>query len=222
MAVAPSGSETGFAWEHRALERSLSSARDRSSARARQLVDAARVLAAESGSSVVTVADVAARAGVSLRSFYRHFSGRDDLLLALIEEEARLGAALLAQALEEVASPVERLRRYVIELSGFVVTGSGYASLLIREHLQLADRRADELRVALAPLVDLLEAELTAAAEAGDIRATDRDDAITVFALILSHVHAAILLAPGEDPATAAGRLWAFCCAALAAEATCP
>ncbi|HVA08485.1 MAG TPA: TetR/AcrR family transcriptional regulator, partial [Acidimicrobiales bacterium] len=202
-----------LAWEDRALERSLSAARDRSSTRARQLVDAARLLAAESGSSSFTVAEVAARAGVSLRSFYRHFSGKDDLLLALFEEEAQLGAKLLSEALGPARSPLERLRRYVVGLSGFMVTGSGYASLLVREHLRLAERRADELRVALAPLVDMLEVELTAAAADGDIRAVDRHDAIIVFSLILSHVHGAILFAPEDDTDADSERLWEFCLA---------
>ncbi len=131
--MASPGSAKVLAWEDRALDRSFSAARNRSSTRARRLVDAARLLAAESGSSSFTVAEVAARAGVSLRSFYRHFSGKDDLLLALFEEELQLGAKLLSEALGPARSPLERLRLYVVGLSGFVVTGSGYASLLVRE-----------------------------------------------------------------------------------------
>ena len=198
-------------WEERALDRSLSAAKDRSSARANQLVDAARSLASETGSSAFTVAEVAARAGLSLRSFYRHFAGKDELLLALLEEEARIGAALMAEALAEVTDPLERLRAFVRGLFGFVVTGSAYASLLVREHLQLGERHPDEVRDALAPLVDLLEADLVAAAAAGQIRAADRHDAIIVFSLILSHVHATILFTPGEDPEAGADRLWRFC-----------
>ncbi|MHB8450917.1 MAG: TetR/AcrR family transcriptional regulator [Mycobacteriales bacterium] len=217
MPVASPGSQTRLAWEYRALERSLSAAKDRSSARARLLVGAARTLASESGTSAFTVADVAALAGVSLRSFYRHFAGKDELFLALFEEEARLGAQLLAAAMEEAASPIERLRCYVMGLFGFVVTGSGYASLLVREHLRLGGQRADELRIALAPLVDMLEVELEGAAAAGDIRAVDRHDAITVFSLILSQVHAATLFAAGDSSRGGAGRLWEFCRAALAA-----
>ncbi|HZJ27971.1 MAG TPA: helix-turn-helix domain-containing protein [Acidimicrobiia bacterium] len=214
--VEPSASEASLAWESRALERSLSTARDRSTARAHRLVDAARELTAASGSQAFTVADVAARAGVSLRSFYRHFSGKDDLLLALFEEEARLGARLLAEAVCEATGPLERLRTYVVGLFGFVVADSGYASLLVREHLQLGERRPEEMRAALAPLVDMLDVELAAAAAAGDIRPVNHHDAIIVFSLILSHVHAAILFAPGEDMAKAAARLWEFSRAGLA------
>ena len=184
--------------------------------RARRLVAAARLLAAESGSSNFTVSDVADRAGVSLRSFYRHFPGKDDLLLALFEEEARLGGELLEEAMGPATNPLERLRRYIVGLSGFMVAGSGYASLLVREHLRLSERRAEELRLALAPLVDMLETELAAVASAGDIRAVDRRDTIIVFSLILSHVHNAMLLAPNVGSEDGSERLWEFCLAALA------
>src|SRR6202167_3863871 len=126
MYGAAAASEGGYAWEDRAIERSLSAARARSSARGRLLVDAARELAADSGSSAFTVADVASRAGVSLRSFYRHFSGKDELLLALFEEEVRLGVGLLTEALGGVTGPLERVHRYVVGLSEFSVSGSAY------------------------------------------------------------------------------------------------
>jgi len=208
------GAQVG--WEDRALERSLAAARDRSSERARRLVASARHLAGR-GSSSFTVADVAADAGISLRSFYRHFAGRDDLLLALFEEEARTGADLLVELVGDGGEPIDRVRRFVEALCALVVTGRGYAALLVREHLRLGDERPDELRTALAPLLDLFHDELGAAAAAGDLRAVDRFDAATVLALVLTHVQTAMLLAP-EEPAPAA-RIWAFCLAALAPNA---
>jgi TetR/AcrR family transcriptional regulator len=209
----PGGPST---WEGRALERSLAAARNRSSAKAHRLVDAARALAAERGSSEFTVAEVAAHAGVALRSFYRHFSGKDELLLALFEEEARHGADLLAATVAEADDPLGRLRRYVVGLCGLLVTGSGYASLLVREYLRLGESRPDDLRAALAPLVDLLEAELVEAAAAGDIRPVDHHDAVVVFTAVLAHVHASILYTPGDDTETSATRLWEFCRSGLA------
>lgn len=185
--------------------------------RARRLVDAARALTAESRSSGFTVADVAAGAGISLRSFYRHFSSKDDLLLALLEEETQLGARLLEETLTSGAGPLERLRGYVVGLVGFVAAESGYASLLVREQLALGERHSPEMRAALAPLVDLLDVELAAAAAAGDIRPVDRHDTIIVFSLILSHVHATILFTPGQDMTKAAERLWDFALGGLRA-----
>jgi AcrR family transcriptional regulator len=207
-------SRTRAGWEDRALGRSLGAAVDRSSATARRLVDVTRELAASQGSADFTMADVAARAHVSLRTVYRQFAGKDDLLLALFEEESAVGAVLLAQEMD-AGSTDDRLRRFVVGLCGLLMTGSGYASLLVREHLQLGDRRPDELRAALGPLVDLLEAELVAAALAGAVRPVDRHDAVVVFTTVLAHVHAVLLFSPDDGPVEAAERLWAFCAAAL-------
>jgi AcrR family transcriptional regulator len=144
MAVPPLGG-----WEARALDRSIGASVDRSSSVARRLVDAARELASGRGSSDFTMAEVAAQAHVSLRSVYRYFAGKDDLLLALFEEEAQIGAVLLSQEMDTVA-PEDRLRCFVVGLCELLMTGSGYASMLVREHLQLGDRRPEELRRALA------------------------------------------------------------------------
>ncbi len=202
----------GTGWEDRALDRSLAAARDRSSTRARRLVDAARRLAS-GGSEAFTVADVATEAGISLRSFYRHFAGRDELLLALFEEEARTGATMLRELVSEDDDRLERVQRCVEALCSLVVTGSGYASMLVREHLRLGQEHPDEMRTALAPLLDVLADELTAAADAGDLRPVDRFDAATVLALVLTHLQTAVLFAPGE-PAPSE-RVWEFCRAAL-------
>ena len=86
------------------------------------------------------------------------------------------------------------------------MTGETYAALLVREHLRLSDERPDEIRAALAPLLDLFQDELEAAAAAGDLRAVDRFDAATVLALVLTHVQTAMLLAPGEPAPTQ--RIW--------------
>ncbi|MCU1456207.1 MAG: regulatory protein TetR [Actinomycetia bacterium] len=203
-------------WEDRALDRSLSAARGRSATRARRLVDAARSLATELGSSQFTVAEVSSRADVSLRSFYRHFAGKDELLLALLEEEARTGAELLRLGLESIDDPLERVRAFVLGICSLLVTGSGYSSLLVREHLRLGEQHPDEVRAALAPIIDVLDRELTAAARAGEVRPVDRHDAVMMFTVVLAHVHASFLFGPLDDLETSATRLWDFCRSGLA------
>ena len=73
-------------WQQRAVERSLSNARARAVSRSGQILDAARDLMLESGGIDFTVQDIVDRSGLSLRSFYKHFGGKDELLLALFEE----------------------------------------------------------------------------------------------------------------------------------------
>ena len=73
-----------LSWQQRAVDRSLSSARARAVSRSGQILDAARSLMLETGGIDFTVQDIVDRSGLSLRSFYKHFAGKDELLLALI------------------------------------------------------------------------------------------------------------------------------------------
>jgi len=183
-----------------------------SAARAERLIDAARDLATESGSAAFTVADVARRARASLKGFYGCFPGKDDLLLALLAEDSRVGATLVAEQVAAHDDPVDRLRAYVDALFALVAQPGalGYAGVLVREHRRLGEQRPDDLRAALAPLVDLLATELAEAAAAGRASLTDpRRDAETVFELLLTGVLDVTL--GRREPSDEAAHLWRLC-----------
>lgn len=137
-------------------------------------MDAARALVLKQGDASFTVSQVVARAGSSLKSFYRHFEGRDALVLALLKEECRRGAAVLHAAMDDTPDEVERIGTYVRGLFSLVGVGGGYAQLLAREHLRLGYVHPVELRNALAPLLDLLVGEIDAAMTSGAVRAGAR------------------------------------------------
>src|SRR4029077_5340458 len=101
------------AWQLRALARSLGAARARSVARLAEFVQAARELTAETASSTFTVQQVVERAGQSLKSFYRLFAGKDDLLLALIEEDCAVGALFLTELVDRHELPHEQVRAWI-------------------------------------------------------------------------------------------------------------
>lgn len=205
-------------WQARALERSLADARAQSVQRLGRFVDAARELATATASSDFTVQQVVARSGLSLKSFYRYFGGKDELLFAMLEEDSRLGAALLADLISPDGDPEERLRSYIDELFNFLSVGPrGYVSVLVREHRRLSIADPAKMRAALAPFHDLLERELTAAAAEGLVRPGDfRHDAINVFELVLSNINEVVLGADEVSPGDAAGYVWDFCWSGLA------
>ncbi|CAM3520563.1 TetR/AcrR family transcriptional regulator [Occultella aeris] len=72
-------------------------------------------LMAESGFDSVSLADIAAAAGVGRTSVYNHFPDKESLLIAFIEHETSHFVAELTAALAQVADPQEQLRVYVRE-----------------------------------------------------------------------------------------------------------
>jgi AcrR family transcriptional regulator len=182
----------------------------------------ARDLANETGSASFTVVQVARRAGFSLK-VYRCFAGKDELLLALIEEDSRLGAGLLAESLAAHADPVDRLRAYVEGLFGLLTHPGavGYAGVLVREHRRLGEARPRELQQSLAPLLDLLASELASARAAGAAATGDASrSAATVFGVLLGGIND---VTTGEaDPREMAAWLWQFCWSGLASRREAP
>ena len=198
--------------------RSLPGARARQVEVTGRLVEAARELVWEAGGPTFTVTQVVGAAGTSLKSFYRCFPGKDELLVALFEDDARRGAAALASMVEVESDPLERLRVAVVGLFRFL-TGDGrlpYAAALVREHLRLAESHPDQLRGVLHPFMGVFENAVAGAQAAGAVRPGDaRRDARTLFHLVLSHLHALICHQIEESPTEIAEELWAFCSAAL-------
>jgi AcrR family transcriptional regulator len=199
-------------WRDRALARTLEPARARSVDRLERIVDAARDLANETGTAAFTVAQVAARANLSLKSFYRCFAGKDDLLVALLEEDSRLGAAILSARVDAHQDPTARVHAYVTGVFELLtVPGAlGYAGLLVREQRRLADSRPEDLRRALAPMIDVLVSEIATAAASGAAASPDPErDARAVFALVLDGIHD--VTRGVAEPLEEASFIWRFC-----------
>ena len=188
-------------WEESAMARSLAAARARSSAQAHRLVEAARELVNEVGPDF-TVQQVATHAGVSLKTLYRTFPSKDDLLLAVFEEDNRIGAEVLAEMIARHDAPLERVRAFVLGLFE-LSTGrpnENYIGLVMREYFRLSQAHSDQVEHVLRPFVDLLAAELEAAASRGAIRSCDPGrDATAVFLLTVSHLCPLVLADKDAD-----------------------
>lgn len=61
----------------------------------------------------VTVGSICAEAGLSTRSFYRHFRSKDELLLAILTEETSRAADELAGRLRNAGTPTARLEEWI-------------------------------------------------------------------------------------------------------------
>jgi AcrR family transcriptional regulator len=173
--------------------------------RAARLVAAARDLANETGSAAFTVAQVASRAGLSLKSFYRCFQGKDDLLIALLAEESTVGAVLLEQLIAERATAGDDpLRLFVEEFFALATlrATAGYAGVLVREHRRLTERQPAATRAALRPLTDVI---------AHHIESVDpARDAQTVFSVLIGGFHE-VVCGQVTDVREHAAYLYRFC-----------
>src|ERR1700757_2246539 len=82
----------------------------------RLLFDAALVVMQRNGYADVAVADILAEAGLSTRSFYRHFESKDQLLCALYRHEAEAVADRLAAKVHAAATPLAALDSWIEEI----------------------------------------------------------------------------------------------------------
>jgi AcrR family transcriptional regulator len=215
------GAEADASPRARALARALQVPTARSVERLERFVAAARDLANAQGSASFTVAQVTRQAGLSLKSFYRCFAGKDDLLVALLEEDSRLGASILADTVSAHDDPGMRLRAYVLGVFGLLTHPGalGYARMLVQEHRRLSEERPEELRAALAPMVDLLSTEIAQAMDRGVATSVDpARDAQTIFVLVLEGIHEVAL--GRADALEQADYLWRFSAAALGIDPT--
>jgi TetR/AcrR family transcriptional regulator len=156
----------GDDWRGRVVARAEAAKRDavggRALSRGEQLVFAARQLIADSGGTTFTVQDIARRANTSLTTVYSYFAGKDEILLAVLEEAIREAADWLRDRLDECADPVDRLRMAIVGplLYAAGPTHPADVRALYRERDRLDDVYPAEARRAVEQLIDIQGAEL--------------------------------------------------------------
>ena len=203
-------------WAIRAADRSPSVQRShaRSLQRAQQIVAAARRLAAVKGSSFTTH-ELVKEAGVALQTFYKHFEGKDQVLLAVIEDMILESCVDLRERGKLIDDPIDRLRLYVIDTLRTARGGSidlPGAQFVTTEHWRLQQLYPDQLALATRPFADLLLEALQSAKDAGSLHpANPQYDAWLATQLIMAVFHHYAFAASDDSVDDIAERLWAFC-----------
>jgi AcrR family transcriptional regulator len=216
-------SDPQVSWAERAAERSPSvqRSRTRSVQQAKVIVDAARRVIRSKGDNFTTQ-DLVKEAGVALQTFYRYFAGKDQLLLAVIEDMIAEFTVVAAAQAEDMPDPVDRLRSYITTVLAMIDDQPEFgvnAGWVTSEHWRLHRLFPDELSHATKPFTDLLLVDIRAAAAEGLLRPNEPErDAWFIAQLVMSVFH--YYAYASHKDGDVAEDLWRFCLAALGGETT--
>jgi AcrR family transcriptional regulator len=158
------------AWRQRAVERSTRAAKQRAEQRVQGFLDAAQQLLAERGTTDFTVQEVVDRSKQSLRSFYQHFDGKHELLLALFEDALSTSAVEIREAVASETDPLGRLHlavQWVYDQSRHDLAGR--RPLFSDFALQLMIKHPAQVATAHLPLLAVFTELVEQAVEAGAI-----------------------------------------------------
>jgi AcrR family transcriptional regulator len=209
-----------MSWTERAADRSpmVQRWRSRNVQQMQVMVDAAKRLIAEKGGKFTTQ-ELAAEAGVAMQTFYRHFGGKDQLLLAALEDMHTEEIARWEQEARDFPDPVARLRYYVTAAVSNLDAEGGAAAkarFVTAEHWRLHMLFPEEMAHANEPFAHLLVRELRAAQATGLLPPQDAGQAADLMAMLIRSAYHHFAFAATDEPAAAiAARVWDFCLAGI-------
>jgi AcrR family transcriptional regulator len=190
--------------------------RVRSIEQSRQIVSAARRLITERGDQWTTQ-DLAREAGVAVQTFYRYFGGKDQLLLAVIEDLITESVEEYARAARKLKDPLARLRSHVtVVFSSFDHSNLAAERFITAQHWRLHQLYPRELEEAVSPYTNLVADGIRSAEAAGLLVVGDADWAAQFVARLVMVEHHYYAFAEAEaSMAEIAERIWQFCLTGL-------
>jgi TetR/AcrR family transcriptional regulator len=180
------------------------------------LVDAALRLIALKGDAFTTQ-DLVKEAGVALQTFYRYFTSKDELMLAVISDTLTSAAESWAAASMEVPDPIDRLHLYITSIFETVDRGGDGAAtalFIVSTHWRLHRILPAELADAEKPLVDLVLAEIRRGQAAGVLHPSNPEADAWFFMELVRSVYHHYAYAPDRSDVLKTD-LWNFCLKAL-------
>jgi AcrR family transcriptional regulator len=166
--------------------------------RRQQLVEAAWRCAARRGFQSLTIDDVCAEAGVSKGSFYVYFEQKQDLLLALLEDDAAGIDAIMEEVRRVHLGGVERLRRLV---RAMLERGEEAARLQVRADLWAEMSANQAVRERFAEVVRARRVALRSWIEESVDNGELSDIPANALAAIVLALGDGLMLHAGLDPA---------------------
>jgi AcrR family transcriptional regulator len=210
--------ETEPAWRERAVSRSLNAARSRAEVRVQRFLDAAFALIDEKGTTEFTIQEVIDRSKQSLRGFYQYFDGKDELLLALFEEQLREATDDLRGVVDAETEPLARLRAFTIRLHEWCDPSdkprrkSAHNRRPIMDFaVHLTVDHAERVKDAMAPIFRMMNELVEAANGAGAIHVDDPRRAAALVQQTVMYSWFGNRLAQNAKSRLSAETTWEFC-----------
>jgi AcrR family transcriptional regulator len=213
---------TGRRAVDRAVERALQTQRDAYAAEAERLVQAALALIRERGDLEPPVAAIVRRARLSNQAFYRHFRGKHELLVAVLDHGIALLEVYLRGRMQAAPNATERIRAWLRGMLEQALNARGAEATrpFALARSQLARHYPEEVAISEQRLSALVREAIADAKRAGELPAADPDaDAEALYHLAMGWLETRLL---EDDPAerAQAKRLEAFAMAGLRANHT--
>ncbi len=188
-----------------------------------QLIDTARRLFGERGTTDVSMDEIASEAGVARSTVYVYFANRDDLLRACVQSMYDQLQDTIALVADDADPPVARLRRLILGVLERVDDSPAFFRLAMATQSTAAAAGSEAVGGALMmiglDMIRVLEDLVVAGVATGDFRA-DLDPERAVV-LVGQQIYGALSVRAGEPdpiPATqAADEMCSFVCRGLGA-----
>jgi AcrR family transcriptional regulator len=126
-----------------------------------RLLDAAESCFSQFGLTKTTMEDVARAAGMSRATVYRYFKNRDDLLMGVVEREARSAAREIEKRLRGIRNPGEYIVEGIVQALDIVPKRPALSMLFLAETVGVTSRllttSARMVEIALELVVPVME-----------------------------------------------------------------
>lgn len=107
----------------RVTARAVEGQRARAEAQSTVLIEAGLTVLRRDGAAALTVAEVLREAGLSTRAFYRYFASKDELVLAIFEQESLRAQDKLLDRVQAARSPRTALEAWIDETLALAFDG---------------------------------------------------------------------------------------------------
>lgn len=201
-------------WQQRTIERRLSTARARALARSSRFLATALELVEESGKADFTIQTLIDRSNLSLRAFYQHFAGKEELMLALYENVTSQFTEDIRQDVAAASGPMEQLEAFCRGVLSRAESSEAVGGRVMTIYnLSLEIERPDDFAKVWEPHLKLLTKIITSCARAGLVR-TDLTPAQLTTLLnttLTALAQIGVFHLGGKGSKLTEDQLWAWC-----------